>query len=157
MVFYFVRCLIKVKIDKSNQEKLKEIENKNSVVVRNRKDTLWIGVTATAIAIAILGYSCFGNRRVAVIGVVVLFLGSLAFSLYFNWQIEITKGGDEFIYTTVFGRTHTIRYADCKSYKTVESFLLLKTQTNRVFVIDIDAIYGKVFFDELAKNNVQKS
>ena len=155
-IFYFIRSFVKVRIDKSNQEKFKEVENDNRVVVRNRKDTLWMGVIATVIAIAVFVYSFFCNYRIAIIGAIVLFLGCLSFGLYFNWQIEVTKDSDEFIYTTVFGRKHTVKYVDCKNYKIVENFLLLRTQTNKVFVIDVDAIYGKVFFDVLDKNNIQK-
>ncbi len=157
VIFYFVYSSIKAKIDKSNQEKLKGVENEKRVIVRNRKDTLWMGVIAIVIAIAILVYSVFNNPRFAVIGAIVLVLACLAFGLYFNWQIEVTKDGEDFTYTTVFGRKHTVRYLDCKGSKKVENFLILKTRTHKVFVIDVDAIYGKVFFDELDKNNVPES
>lgn len=156
VIYYFIYSSVKLKIDKSNQEELKEVENENRVIIRNRKDTLVMGVITTVIAIAVFVYSFFGNYRIAIIGAIVLFLGCLSFGLYFNWQIEVTKDSDEFIYTTVFGRKHTVKYVDCKNYKIVENFLLLRTQTNKVFVIDVDAIYGKVFFDELEKNNIQK-
>ena len=71
---------------------------------------------------------------VGIVFAIFLLLGLVLAVEPFIWKIHVFRNEDYFLYTTGFGRTYKVRYADIVNYKDSENTLILRTERKRFFI-----------------------
>ena len=135
-------------IMKSNEKESLKSQNAEHIVVHLPKAYMWVGVIVVLFLSIFLFWATVSPIVVNmdiwtyVIFCIFILMGLVLVVEPFIWKIHIFQHEDYFLYTTGFGRTYKVQYADIVYYKDGENTLTLRIKHKRFFVDNKATNYG---------------
>lgn len=123
-------------IDKRNSDEIIKNLSKEHIIIRLPKAYLWVGCVEMSFTLmCLILMVLFQHDPLFELVWIALFLfGAIIVELSMVWQIHVFRHEDYFIYRTIFGRNHRVRYEECVSYKFGTNNLILEIYNKKIYI-----------------------
>lgn len=133
-------------------------ELQDRIVVRMKKAATGIFIVLTIINL-VLSVVCYfydkADNSVVIFCAISTFCLMLVTLYYMLFKVEILKGKDYFVYRAPFFKATKIYYNDCQHYLRGKVFLILKTNSKRLY-IRVTAENYDLFFQDLSRHKIPR-